>query len=163
VVMPEHDMPRESDARGMENIGALQEKEKEQEQEVFTDNNPERHLHWEMRKEKGTDGALHGMVLDFLEGFRYKPDTVFYIGSLSVSGVSIVASRKVPDSRDPKHPLIHVRAEMVVPAWLMQSAHEPHETLQIMVHDWIRKLEMHECDEWFRVGGELPYDPHRER
>lgn len=109
-----------------------------------------------------TTVTLLGLVRDFLAGFEYKPDTVFY-NTLTPHGVKIVASRKVPDSRDPEHPLIHVRGELDLPESLLQAAHDPRELLQDMVHHWIRKLEMHECDEWFRVGDTLPYDPHKEQ
>jgi hypothetical protein len=105
--------------------------------------------------------TMSGVVRAFLEEFTYKPDTRIEMHPEHY-GVQIVAIRKLPDSRDGEHPEIRVMGSIAVDKHLMR-ADDPKAALQDQVHRWLIDMEIHECNEWFRVAGELPYDPHRGR
>ena len=103
---------------------------------------------------------LLGLVRDFFADFEYKPGTSFNIQP-GIYGIRVFMMRDLPDSTHPDHPMIRVGGSLEVPESLLMAAYDHRRLLQDLVHGWMRDMEMHECNEWFRVAGELPYDPHR--
>ena len=119
---------------------------------------------------------------DLLGRFRYKPEWTFEMHRDQM-GPMVAIRVMVPDSRHPDRPpsytersytimqgeplhmerddLIQISASFPIPIDLQQTHDEAR------FWHWLREqvlfVERHEADEWFRVDGQLPYDPHSPR
>ncbi|HEY5785847.1 MAG TPA: hypothetical protein VIT65_13820 [Microlunatus sp.] len=125
------------------------------------------HLHPEMRKDSPSYDA-RVLVSGWLKRIRYKPDTSISMYSRFGTGqVVLHVLRKLPDSTtgitslaeyaDIGH-FVQVGCELYVPE-LFRSEGD-FGGFYRWLHQELRKLEDHETDEWFRVDGGLPFDPH---
>jgi hypothetical protein len=108
--------------------------------------------------------------------FTYKPNWAFEVGK-DIRGSWILARQWVEDSRAPFHPwpflndrwhqtpvspmrpLIPVRTRINLDTPFYGEEH----FWNWVRYDFIPKLEDHEMSEWFKVDGELMFDPHEKR
>jgi hypothetical protein len=132
-------------------------------------------------------GELFHNVRKWLNVFEYKPNVE--IGcSMRHEQVWVGVRMYVPDSTRRHHPRVrtaddyrgvvmwHERASLIETARyrldadlipVMGQYSVPHYIrLEHEFFDWLRtvpltELEYHERDEWFRVGGSLPHNPHQ--
>ena len=114
---------------------------------------------------------------NLLRDFRYKADWGFEVKRTSV-GPWLDIQVLVPDSRRParapdytitesydrfgglqvqRNDLISIKGSYAIPRYI-NTVHE------LRFWEWLRgcikDVELHEMDEWFRVRGELMFDPH---
>lgn len=115
------------------------------------------------------------IVDGWLSRITYKPDTQFEVARVDpqeyarLYGVRVVAKRNLPDSTKGITNLaeyadyvgfIPIAGQEVVP-WNIVEREDFTAFLRWFRH-WLRRMEQHEMDEWLRVDGELPFDPHKE-
>ena len=117
------------------------------------------------------------VVKDWVSRVRYKPDTRFTVQSnyygftRGMGDVSIRVERRLADSTKPLQSIeefaehrmwIPVGCHLDVPTRAL--ARVPAEARFVVFFEWLHRkviwLERHEIDEWFRVDGQLPFDPH---
>lgn len=121
-------------------------------------------------------GQVHG----YLSRFTYKPGWEFHVRCAPESdAVMLEVMFRAEDSRRGPHQvpsyremrftagepfrierddLIPITGQFAVPR--LAQMYEPEQRFFDWLHRTIRFMEQHECDEWFRVDGYLPYDPH---
>lgn len=120
-------------------------------------------------------GQVHG----YLSRFRYKPGWEFHVRCAPESdAVMLEVMFRAEDSRHPHRPpvyrditfspgeplrierddLIPITGQFNVPR--LAQMHDPEPRFFDWLRETIQFMERHECDEWFRVDGYLPFDPH---
>jgi len=98
---------------------------------------------------------------EFLARFRYKPDWHLDITRRPEVGCArLRATATVLDSRELCVPeRINIMGEYNLPR--LGEMQDPDLFFRDFLRASIRNMELHEVDEWFRVDGKLPFDPHR--
>jgi hypothetical protein len=111
-----------------------------------------------------------GEIADrFLACFTYKPGWSFEVerknSMLPYSGpwvdLYLVIRMDVEDANHPGQNC-KVGARYLIPDYVIQ-AEGPERVFMEQVRRWIWEMERHEMDEWFRIDGAMPFDPHRKR
>ena len=114
-------------------------------------------------------------VRGWLDRISYKPDTELWVSSTpgylsGVGGIVVNIRRHLPDSTSgidtmgsytDRSRFIPVVSRMDVWPSIMH-ARDPFQAFTQQLHHTLTRLELHEANEWFRVDGALPFDPHRE-
>jgi hypothetical protein len=112
-------------------------------------------------------------IAGWLDRITYKPDTQITANyAVSRDVVELIITRLLPDSTRRITTLAEyadlqafVKVGARVPCNLGRFDCLPPEEGFRYFQQWLReeliRLERHECDEWFRVDGRLPFDPHR--
>lgn len=107
-------------------------------------------------------------VTEWLSHIRYKPDTTFEVfdDRQFYDEVVLKIRRMMPDSTDPTNFEMGnytdrtrfgpVRVTAPVPRYISDLEH-----FVEWLHHILLEQERHELDEWLRVDGALPFDPHR--
>jgi hypothetical protein len=95
-------------------------------------------------------------LVELLASFRYKPKWEFRLGPAIAGGWVLRIRSWVPDVHDPDS-WGYGNTAIPVPPYDGMGAEDWQEWLHEVI---ISGPERHETDEWFRVGGERPYDPH---
>lgn len=104
---------------------------------------------------------------EFFETFTYKPNFRFDLDDdpYSKSTLRVRIQMMVPDSRenDPCRPdQLWVRKQVPVSQTVSLGHYWEDSYARGHIREILIKMEIHEVDEWFRVNGELVFDPHKD-
>lgn len=97
-------------------------------------------------------GAIH-QLQQWLDRVTYKPN--FH---LTLDGSNLQVQMQVPNTHDPQHRDIDVRAPFPIPPHVLLSLDE--REFFRWVRECIHWVERHEADEWLLVDGMRKWDPH---
>lgn len=123
-----------------------------------------------------------GWLQSLVRRFRYKPGWVIEVRRTPErGGPSLAIQFHAEDSRWPRRPerkhafgddlrsvrirpytdedLIPITGEWTAPRYICEGRDE--KKFWDFLHYCLREMELHELDEWFRVDGRLPFDPHK--
>lgn len=100
---------------------------------------------------------------EFLKRFTYKPGWRFRVRTRGSSSSLFGRSQlhivmETQDSRRDDSAKVEIEMWTSIPYDFEEGA--PEWSIREWVRHEIRTMELHELDEWFKVDGKLPYDPH---
>lgn len=93
--------------------------------------------------------------ITYKPGWHIEPHRRPELGGAAVSFMTMV-----PDARQELlHAKISLGATFIVPHHILQDHAE--DRFWLWIQDRLHYIECHESDEWFRVDGQIRFDPHR--
>jgi hypothetical protein len=112
--------------------------------------------------------SAYTQLENFFRVFTYKPGWSFKVERRyrpegwepkGYEEISVAIYAEFPDVHHPER-MVPVGKHYIFPESALHT-YAPELIMMKIIHNWIRDLEFHEIDEWFRVDGVAVYDPHK--